>query len=153
MLLLLLLLRRRLLFKACLLTFGHISYSHGDSSYRLLLFNVYVRRTYGSLILPFVVFIGAARNAARVCALACVSEFGWTTTYLNNTYGFIRHGIRVVILHVWYVREKLLPGMTFLDAMITYHRSIARGRERLSCRKRQVLYPLRTCGSQASARQ
>ena len=40
--------------------------------------------------------------------------------YLNNAYGFIRHGIRVT-LYAWY--EKLLPGMIVLHAMITYHRS------------------------------
>ena len=41
--------------------------------------------------------------------------------YLSNTYGFIRHGVRVV-LYAWY--EKLLPVMIVLDAMITYDRSI-----------------------------
>ena len=38
------------------------------------------------------------------------------------------------------VREKLLPGMIFLDAMIANDRSIVQGQERLSSRKRQVLY-------------
>ena len=33
-----------------------------------------------------VVFIVALCNAARVCALACCSEVGWTTIYLKNTY-------------------------------------------------------------------
>ena len=42
--------------------------------------------------------------------------------YLSNTYGFIRHGIRVVILYAWY--EQLLPGIIFLGAMITQDRSI-----------------------------
>ena len=41
--------------------------------------------------------------------------------YLNNTYGFIRRGIRGIICD-WY--EKLLPGMIVLDAMIIYGRSI-----------------------------
>ena len=45
------------------------------------------------------------------------SGLGWMTIYLNNTYRFIRHGIRVVILYAWYI-------MTVLDAVITYDRSI-----------------------------
>ena len=68
------------------------------------------------------VFIAAPCNAARVCDLACVSGLGWMSVYLNNTYGFIQHGIRVVILYAWY--EKLLPGMILLDATTTYDRSI-----------------------------
>ena len=74
------------------------------------------------LILPSVVFVAAPCNAARVCGLACSSGLGWMASYLNNTYGFIRHGdsrsnalclIRDVA--VW---------LMFLDAMITYDRSI-----------------------------
>ena len=33
------------------------------------------------------------------------SGLGWTTIFLNNTYGFIRHGIRVVILYMPGSRE------------------------------------------------
>ena len=40
------------------------------------------------------------------------------TMYLNNTYGFIGHGIRA-ILYAWL--EELLPGTIVLDAMITYY--------------------------------
>ena len=41
--------------------------------------------------------------------------------------------------------------MTFLDAMTAHDRNIARGRERLSCRKRQVLHHFRTRGSDPRA--
>ena len=51
----------------------------------------------------------------------CYSGLGWMTIHLNNTYGFIRHGTRD-IHYAWH--EKLLPGMTVLDAMITYDRRI-----------------------------
>ena len=46
------------------------------------------------LILPFVVFIVAPCNAARVCGLAWFinSGLGWMAIlYLNNTHGVIRH--------------------------------------------------------------
>ena len=110
------------------------------------MFSVYVRRTW-VLTLPHVVLVVAACNAARVCTLACFNGLGWATTYLNNTYGFIRHAIRVVILYNWYVREKLLPGALFLDTMTIFDRSIAQSRQRLSCRKRHVLYHFRAHGS------
>ena len=124
------------------------------SSFYGLLFNVYVTSYMGSLILPRVVFIDAPCNAARMCALDCFRGLKWTTIYLNHTYGQL-HPIRdrVVILLVWYVREKLLPGMIFLEAVIAYDWSIARGRERLLCGKRQFLYHIRTQGSQTPARQ
>ena len=41
--------------------------------------------------------------------------------HLNNTYGFIRHGLRL-ILYACY--DKLLPRMNALHAMITCDRSI-----------------------------
>ena len=50
-----------------------------------------------------------------------VGGLGWMTIYLNNTYVFSRHGIRVTF-YAWY--EKLLPGVLVLDAMITYDRSV-----------------------------
>ena len=55
-----------------------------------------------------------------------VWHFEWTWMNdnipdLNNSYGFIRHGIRV-ILCTWY--DELLIGMIVLDAMIRYDRSI-----------------------------
>ena len=46
----------------------------------------------------------------------------------NNAYGFIRHRTRVVILHVGYVHKTLQFGKLFLDPMMTYDGSVARGR-------------------------
>ena len=37
-------------------------------------------------------------------------------TCFNHTNGFIRHGIRVVILHAWY--DELMPGMVFRNAIL-----------------------------------
>ena len=70
---------------------------------------VRIRRTW-VLILPFVVFIVAPCNAARVCGLACFTGRGRMTIFLNNTYYTASSdtGIRVVILYVWY--EMLLFG-------------------------------------------
>ena len=89
------LLRRRLLF----LPF-HV-WSH------FVLVIVYVRRTW-VLTLPRVVFVVAPCDAARVCALASFSGLGWTTIYLNNTYGSIQHGIGITILYAQYGRSYCL---------------------------------------------
>ena len=61
-------------------------------------------------------------RAKRLYGLAFVSGLGWMTIHLNNTCGFIRQRIRVIL----YARcEKVLPGMIVLEATITYDRSIS----------------------------
>ena len=58
----------------------------------------------------------------KVCRLACFGELGWMTVYLNNTYGFIRHGdSRSNSLRL--LRE-VAVWLMFLDTMVTYDRSI-----------------------------
>ena len=73
------------------------------------------------------------------------SVLGWMTRYLNNAYGFIRHGIRVR-LYAWY--DKLLLGMIALDAVITYDRSIGM-REAFVQEATGFLYHFRTHGPPA----
>ena len=74
----------------------------------------------------------------------CLGLFSWTWMDDNIPEKYLRlHPTRDSRSDtLCLVREKLLPGIPFLDAMITCDRSTARGRERLSCRKRQVLYSI-----------
>ena len=50
------------------------------------------------------------------------SRLGWMILHLNNTYGFIRHGVRVTLLCLGYA--KLLPGMIVLHDKMPYDRCI-----------------------------